>query len=144
MPTSVWNKRTFSIAIDELSALTGDNFTTVMGSLIIDLVSAPIPAGTYDIRLTAIMGNIQIFLPAYAQVQLNGATFWGGKRLDHDETFWEKLREASTNSDIEVPATPPVWATASYEEYPVTLRFTINAIMGRAHIYQPEPSTVAS
>jgi|GEM_PF-6933177 len=114
MPTSMWNKQTFSVATDELSALTGEDFATVMGTLVIDLVSAPITPGTYDIRLTAIMGGIQIFLPAYVKVQLNGETFWGGKRIYHGE------------------------------EYPVTLRFTINTTMGRAHIYQLEPNSVES
>jgi Cell wall-active antibiotics response 4TMS YvqF len=141
MPTSMWNKRTFSIATDELSALTDDEFTTVMGSLIIDLVSAPITPGTYDIRLTAIMGGIQIFLPAYAKVQLNGETFWGGKRIYRGKEFSQEMQQAFANSTIQVPTTPPLWATASYEEYPVILRFTINTTMGGANIYQLEPNS---
>ena len=144
MPTSIWNKHIFSITTDELSALTRDEFTTVMGALVIDLVSAPIPEGTYDIRLTAIMGGIQIFLPAYAKVQLNGETFWGGKRTYHGAAFSEEMRQAFANSTIHVPTTLPVWATASYEEYPVTLRFTINTTMGGAHIYQLEPNSAES
>jgi hypothetical protein len=144
MTTSVWNKQTFSIATDELSALTGDGFTTVMGRLVIDLVSAPIPAGTYDIRLTAVMGGIEIFLPAYAEVQLNGETFWGGKRQYGGEAFWQEMREAFANSDIQVPATPPEWATASHEAYPVTLRFTINTVMGGTQIYQLEAHSKAA
>jgi hypothetical protein len=142
MPTSVWNKQTFSIATDELSTLTRDEFTTVMGSLVIDLVSAPITPGTYDIRLTAVMGGIQIFLPAYAKVLLNGETFWGSKRIYHGEAFWKEMREAFANSTIQVPTTLPVWATASHKEYPVALRFTINTTMGGAHIYQLDPTSI--
>lgn len=70
MPTSVWNQQTFSIATDDLSALTQNASTTVMGGLVIDLISAPITPGTYDIRLTSVMGRIQIFLPAYAKLQV--------------------------------------------------------------------------
>lgn len=144
MPTSVWNKQTFSIATDELSALTHDEFTTVMGRLVIDLVSAPIPSGTYDIHLSAVMGGVQIFLPAYAEVQLNGETFWGGKQLYGSESFWQEMRQAFANSDVQIPTTPPVWATASHEAYPVTLRFRINAIMGGAQIYQLDTNPVES
>ena len=144
MPISMWNKQTFSIATDELSALTHDEFTTVMGALVIDLVSAPIPAGTYDIRLNAVMGGIQIFLPAYAKVQLNGETFLGGKHIYHSKAFSDEMQQAFASSNIQVPTTLPAWATASYEEYPVTLRFTINTTMGGAQLYQLEPSSVES
>jgi hypothetical protein len=144
MPTSMWNKQTFSIATDDLSTLTGDEFTTIMGSLVIDLVSAPITPGTYNIRLSAIMGGIQIFLPAYAKVQLNGETFWGGKRVFHVEAFWNEMQQAFANSNFQVSRTLPEWATASYEEYPVTLRFTINTTMGGAHLYQLDSNPVAS
>ena len=144
MPTSMWNKHAFSIATDELSALTGEEFTTVMGGLLIDLVSAPITPGTYDIRLTAIMGGIQIFLPAYAKVQLNEETYWGGKRIYHGKAFQQEMRQAFSNTTIQAPMPLPVWATASYEDYPVTLRFTIKTIMGGAHIYQLEPNLAES
>lgn len=144
MPTSMWNKHVFSIATDELSVLTGEEFTTVMGGLIIDLVSAPITPGTYDIRLTAIMGGIQIFLPAYARVKLNDETFWGGKRVYHGKAFQQEMQQAFTNTTIQVPTPLPEWATASYEDYPVTLHLTIKTIMGGAHIYQLEPGPVES
>jgi hypothetical protein len=142
MATSVWNQQTFSLVTDDLSKLTGDQLTTVMGGLSIDLVSAPIPPGTYDIRLTAIMGGISIFLPAYANVLLNGETFWGGKRLYRSEDFWQEMRDAFSRSSVQVPTTPPAWATTSYAETPVTMRFTINTIMGRAQLYQLAPESV--
>lgn len=112
IPVSMWNKQTFSIATDDLSALTQDKLTTVMGALVVDLVSAPITPGTCPIRLNAVMGGIQIFLPSYARVQLNGETFWGGNRVYRGEAFWQEMRKASTNTIIQVPSTPPAWATA--------------------------------
>jgi hypothetical protein len=90
------------------------------------------------------MGGIQIFLPAYAKVELHGASFWGGKRLYQSHEFWHQMQEAFASSNTPVPTTPPAWARASYAEYPVTLRFTINALMGRASMYQLESNTVAS
>ncbi len=81
MATTMWSRRTFSIAADGLESFTGDEVTTIMGGLIMELVSAPIKPGVYDIRLTALMSGIRIFLPAYAKVELQGASFWGGKRL---------------------------------------------------------------
>ncbi len=144
MPVSMWNKQTFSIATDELSELTNGEFTTVMGALVIDLVSAPIEPGTYDIRLNAVMGGIQLFLPAYAKVHLNGETFLGGNRVYRGEAFWREMRKAFANTIVPVPSTPPVWATASYEDHPVTLHLTISTTMGGAHIYQLEPNPVES
>ena len=144
MATTIWSRRTFSIATDDLEAFTGDAFTTIMGGLIMELVSAPIQPGTYNIRLMALMGGIQIFLPAYAQVELHGTSFLGGKRLYKRNEFWPQMREAFTGSNLQVPPTPPAWAHAAYTEYPVTLRFTINAIIGGASMYQLEPNTVAS
>jgi predicted membrane protein len=140
----MWNKQTFSIATDDLSTLTHDEFTTVMGALVIDLVSASITPGTYHIRLNAVMGGIQIFLPAYARVQLNGETFWGGNRVYRGEAFWQEMRKAFTNTILQVPPTPPAWATASYEEHPVTLQLAISTTMGGAHIYQLEPNSIES
>ena len=140
----MWNKQTFSIATDELSALTGEEFTTVMGALVIDLVSAPITPGTYHIRLNTVMGGIQIFLPAYAKVQLNGERFWGGNQVYRGDAFWQEMRKAFTNSIVHVPQTPPAWASASYEEYPVTLQLTISTAMGGAHIYQLAPNSLES
>lgn len=144
MPVSIWNKQTFSIATDDLSSLAHDEFTTVMGALVIDLVSAPITPGTYHIRLNAVMGGIQIFLPAYAKVQLNGESFWGGNRVYRGAAFWQGMRKAFANSIVAVPPTPPAWAAASYEEYPVTLQLTINTKMGGAHIYQLASNSVES
>lgn len=144
MAPTIWSRRTFSIAADGMAAITGAEFTTIMGGLVMELVSAPIEPGTYDIRLTAMMGGIRIFLPAYAKVELHGTSFWGGKRLHHNNEFWDQLRQAFDGSNVQVPATPPAWARASYAEHPVTLRFTINAIAGGASMYQLEPKTVAS
>lgn len=144
MPVSMWNKQTFSIASDDLSELMHDEFTTVMGALVIDLVSAPITPGTYHIRLNAVMGGIQLFLPAYAKVQVNGETFWGGNRVYRGEAFWQEMRKAFANSIVQVPPTPPAWASASYEEYPVTLQLTISTTMGGAHIYQLASNPVES
>jgi hypothetical protein len=144
MATTMWRRQTFSIAMDGLEAMTGDDFTTIMGDLVMDLVSAPIQPGIYTIRLTALMGDIRIFLPAYAKAELQGASFWGGKRIYRNNEFWHQVRAAFAGSDVQVPATPPTWARASYTEYPITLRFIINAIMGRASIYQLELNDAAS
>ncbi len=143
MATTIWSRQTCSIARDGLAAFTGDEFTAIMGGLMMELVSAPIQPGVYNIRLTALMGGIRIFLPAYAKVELYGASFWGGKRLYRAQEFWQQLREAFAGSDAQLPATPPAWARASYAENPVTLRFTINAIVGGARVYQFEPTFVA-
>lgn len=144
MATTIWSRQTFSIARDGLEAFTGDEFTTIMGGLVMELVSAPIQPGIYNIRLTTMMGGIQVFLPACAKVELLGTSFWGGKRLSKSSEFWPQMREAFAGSNVQMPATPPAWALASYAEYPVTLRFSINAIMGGANMFQLEPNTVAS
>jgi hypothetical protein len=140
----MWSRRTFSIATDGLEVFTGDDFTTIMGGLLMDLVSAPITPGIYNIRLTALMGGIRIFLPAYPRVELHGASFWGGKRLYQSNELWHQMRADFASSSVQMPAIPPEWAHASYTEYPVTLRFTINAIIGGATIYQFEPNNIAS
>jgi hypothetical protein len=144
MAAALWRRQTFSIATDGLELVTGDQLTTIMGGLIMELVSAPIQPGIYTIRLTALMGDIRIFLPAYAKAELQGASFWGGKRIYRNNEFWYQMRAAFAGSDVQVPATPPPWAHASYTEYPVTLRFIINTIMGRASVYQLESNTVAN
>ena len=91
----MWNKQTFSIDTDGLSAITGGELTTVMGALVIDLVSAPIIPGTYDIRLNAVMGGIQLFLPAYARVQVNGETFWAAIKYIVMTRFGRRCRRRS-------------------------------------------------
>jgi hypothetical protein len=142
--TSMWTRQTFSVARDGLEAITGDQVTTVMGGLVMELVSAPIAPGVYHMELTAFMGGIQLFLPANANVELRGASFWGGKQLYRDQEFWRRLHEAFAESGVQLPATPPAWAHASYAENPVTLQLTINAILGGASVYQLEPDVVAT
>lgn len=64
--------------------------------------------------------------------------------MHHRGTFWGQLQELFTNSSLQLPPTQPVWATTSYQENPVTLLFTLNAIMGMIDIYQLEPSPMDS
>jgi hypothetical protein len=76
MTTTMWSRRTFSIATDGLEVFTGDEVTTIMGGLIMDLVSAPIKPGIYNIRLTALMGGIRIFFPRMLKWSFMAHHFW--------------------------------------------------------------------
>jgi hypothetical protein len=144
MPVSMWKQHTFSLATDPLSDLTNARLTTVMGGIAVDLISAPIEPGTYDIRFAAAMGGITMFLPACAEVQTGGRSFWGGTRLRGAEQFWTEMRRVFATSSVRVPSTPPAWAIQPHDQRAVTLRISANSLMGGIEIYQLEPEVVAS
>jgi hypothetical protein len=137
MATTMWSRRTFSIATDDLAAFTGDEFTTIMGGLTMDLVSAPIQPGLYAIRLTTLMGGIRIFLPAYAKVELHGASFWGGKRLYQSSEFWHQMQEAFAGSNVHVPTTPRLHVRGCEppSAFLPRLRAIISNLKRREHVF---------
>jgi hypothetical protein len=144
MPLSVWKKNTFSLATDPLSQLATARLTTVMGGIAVDLISAPIEPGTYDIRFAAVMGGIKLFLPACATVQPDGRAILGGNRRHGAEQFWTEMKHVFAGSSVRVPSAPPPWAVQPNEERAVTLRISVDSLMGGMQIYQLESEAARS
>lgn len=141
MSMSVWRRQVLSIAREPLSALAQVRHTTLMGGIVIDLVSAPIEPGVYRLRFDAVMGGMHAFLPACARVQLEGLRTLGGTQLHSDEDFWQEMRRSLSGTGVDVPKIPPQWAVESHKTRPVTLRIAVTSVMGGAAIHQlnPEP-----
>jgi hypothetical protein len=138
MPLSIWKQHTFSLATDPISDLTNKRTATLMGGIAVDLISAPIEPGTYDIHFAAVMGGITMFLPACATLQPEGRSFWGGTRLHGTEQFWPEMRRVFAPTAIQVPSTPPPWAIEPHQQRDVTLRISVSSLMGGMEIHQLE------
>jgi hypothetical protein len=144
MPMSMWKQHTFSLATDPISDLTKKRLTTVMGGIAVDLISAPIAPGTYDIEFAAVMGGITMFLPACATLEPGGRSVWGGTRINGAEQFWTEMRRVFAPSSVQVPATPPPWAIEPHQDRAVSLRISVSSLMGGMEIYQLESDPVRS
>jgi hypothetical protein len=124
-----------------MSEIARARHTTLMGGIVIDLVSAPIDPGVYHLRFDAVLGGMRAFIPACARVQVGGPRSLGGAQLHDDQDFWREMQHAFSGTGVKVPANPPQWAVEPYEERPVTLHIAVTSVMGGAAIHQLEPES---
>ena len=141
MEVTALGRRVYSISEQSFpflgDALFGEGaISAVMGGVIVDLVSAPMEPGEYGLRVAAAMGGGEIYLPRYAKLAIDGLSFWGGKRVHVGKDHWERMRGRLLAAGVELPEEVPPYALEAFEERPVTVRFTVNALMGGFGVYR--------
>jgi hypothetical protein len=111
-------------------------FIAVMGSIALDLVSAPIEQGEYQVEVSATMGSIEVFLPHYVQFTVEGGVSMGGGNVHEGPGVWEIVKQ-KLRSQIMLPDRPPDFAIAeSNPERPVRIRFITHVTMGGVELYR--------
>jgi hypothetical protein len=109
--------------------------TTTVGSLLVDLLSAPIPAGHYPLNIDVKVGSVEIFLPRYAQFVINGGSSVGRQNVHRGYKAWGKLTKKLHDSTL--PANTPEDATREPNpEQAVLIQLNIHLGVGNIDIYQ--------
>jgi hypothetical protein len=109
--------------------------TATVGGLLVDLLSAPIPAGQYQLNIDVKAGGVEIFLPRYAQFVVNGGAGFGGQSVHRGHEAWEKLTKKL--SDPTLPVNTPEDATREPNpEQAVLIQLNVHTGIGGIDIYQ--------
>jgi hypothetical protein len=111
-------------------------FIAVMGSVMIDLVSAPIEPGEYQLEVSATMGIVEVFLPHYVQFTVEGGVSTGGSNVHEGPGAWEVIKQ-KLRPQIMLPDQPPDFAIAeSNPERPVHIRIITHITMAGVELYR--------
>jgi hypothetical protein len=136
MPTTLFSSQLYSISHSGTFLFQQSPFVAVMGSIAIDLVSAPIEPGEYQLELSATMGSIEVFLPHYVQFTVEGGVSIGGGNVHEGPGAWEVIKQ-KLRPQILLPDQPPDFAIAeSNPERPVRIRFITHITMGSIELYR--------
>lgn len=126
--------QTYSIR-DSGTLIFGRQLNSSVGGVLVDLATAPIPPGDYQLNVETGAGGIEIFLPHYAQFVVNGGTGFGGQNVHRGSDVWHKLIKKL--DDHSLPANPTAEATREpSSEYPVRIQLNLHTGLGGVDIYQ--------
>ncbi len=136
MPTTMFSSQLYSISHSGMFVFKQGPFVAVMGSVMIDLVSAPIEQGEYQLELSATMGSIEVFVPHYVQFTVEGGVSMGGSNVHEGPGAWETIKQ-KLRTQIPLGDQPPDFAIAeSNPERPVRIRFITHVTMSSVELYR--------
>jgi hypothetical protein len=136
MPTTMFSSQLYSISHSGMFLFQQSPYVAVMGSVTIDLVSAPIEPGDYQLEVSATMGSVEVFLPHYVQFTVEGGVSMGGGNVHEGPGAWEVIKQ-KLRPQILLGDRPPDFAIAeSNPERPVRIRFITHVTMGSVELYR--------
>ncbi len=136
MPTTMFSNQLYSISHSGMFVFQQGPFVAVMGSVMIDLVSAPIEPGEYQVEVSATMASVEVFLPHYVQYTVEGGVSMGGSNVREGPGAWEIIKQ-KLRPQLLLPDQPPDFAIAeSNPERPVRIRFITHITMGSVELYR--------
>jgi hypothetical protein len=136
MPTTMFSSQLYSISHSGMFVFQQGPFVAVMGSVMIDLVSAPIEPGDYQVEVSATMASVEVFLPHYVQFTVEGGVSMGGSNVHEGPGAWETIKQ-KLRTQILLGDQPPDFAIAeSNPERPVRIRFITHVTMGSVELYR--------
>src|ERR1041385_436297 len=110
---------------------------TTIGGIELDLASAPIDPGEHELHVGAAIGGIEIYVPSYVKLVVQGGAAIGGYDVHEGLVFfghmwrkWSKLFGASTPIPVQAVPAP---------EQPITIRLFIDSGIGGIDIYRLPP-----
>jgi len=136
IPTTMFSSQLYSISHSGMFLFQQSPYVAVMGSITIDLVSAPMEPGDYQLEVSATMGSVEVFLPHYVQFTVEGGVSMGGGNVHEGPGAWEVIKQ-KLRPQIMLPDRPPDFAIAeSNPERPVRIRFITHVTMGSVELYR--------
>jgi len=136
MPTTAFGGQFHSISTSGMMLYEQGAFNSGMGGVVLDLASAPIEPGEYNLEINAGMGGVEIYLPRYVQFTVDGTSVFGGTNI-HEGLGWWKTMLARFRGTLDIPNQVPEFAVAQADpERPVKIHFHINSGMGGVNIYR--------
>ena len=136
MPFSGMGSQFYSISHAGTMLFQQGPIKTGMGSVTIDLVSAPIPPGEYTLNIQTGMGGVEIYLPRYVLFTIDGGSMMGGKDIHEGLDWWHKFSN-KVKHELQLSNQIPEFAVASPNpEQPVKIHFIINTGMGGVDVFR--------
>ena len=135
-PLSGLGGQAYSISHSGMMLFQQSPIHTFMSGTMIDLVSAPIEPGEYQMEINVTMGGVEIFLPRSVQFTLEGSSIAGGRNVHEGPGIWETMKQ-KLRYIVHLPEQPPDFALAPYNpERPVRIHFVTHIMMGGVDIYR--------
>jgi hypothetical protein len=114
-------------------------FSTWIGNLVVDLASAPLPAGRYRLQAEVVLaGNVEIYLPRDAVFTLTGSTVIGERKVREGLDYGKELRrrwDAFFGRRSEVPALPASFPVASANGA-LSFDLEVETLVGEVKVYR--------
>jgi hypothetical protein len=136
MPTTMFSSQVYSISRSGMFLFQQGPFIAVLGSIALDLVSAPIEPGEYQLEISTTMGSVEVFLPHSVQFTVESGLSLGGGNVPERPGVWEIIKQ-KLRPEILLPDQPPDFAIAeSNPERPVRIRFITHSTLGSVELYR--------
>jgi hypothetical protein len=136
MSFSVLGSQHLSISQGGMEQFLRGKIGTVVGSITLDLASAPIPPGEYKIEVGSGVGSVEIYLPRYVQFTIEGTSILGSKEVHDGLDGWKRL-VSQLRESLELPGQPPAHSAAPADpSRPVVIHFDIDTGLGSVDIYR--------
>jgi hypothetical protein len=136
MPTTMFSSQLYSISRSGMFVFQQGPFIAVIGSVAIDLLSAPIEPGEYQLEISVTMGSVEVFLPHYVQFTIESGLSMGGGNVHERPGVWEIIKQ-KLGPEITLPDQPPDFAIAeSNPERTVRIRFITHITLGSVELYR--------
>ncbi len=136
MPSSGIGGQYYSISSSGMSIFQQGKISTAIGGITLDLASAPIPPGEYQLEISTGMGGVEIYLPRYVQFTIDGASVIGGKDI-HEGLDWWKSMTKKFQDVFRLPNQIPDHAVEPIsQEQPVIIHFLLNTGVGGVDIFR--------
>jgi hypothetical protein len=110
--------------------------TSTVGGIVIDLASAPLPAGEHRLRIEAGIGGIAIYLPRYAKFVVEGGTAIGGHDVHEGVPVWDRMID-KVKGWLHLSNRVPLRAVANpHPDRQILIRIAIDGAVGGLDIYR--------
>jgi hypothetical protein len=107
---------------------------SVIGGIVVDLASAPLAPGQHRLEIDAAIGGIEVFVPRYVQLTVEGGAAIGGQDIHDGMPIWlratNKLKDWLGLSNRIPAAAPPAPAE------PIAVHLVVNGGVGGLDIYR--------
>ena len=126
-----------SIAVSGM-ALFRNPIVSTIGGITIDLASAPLEPGVHVLRIESALGGVEIYVPAYVQLTVEGGRIVGGHDV-HEGLGWIERAERGVRRMFRMPNQIPQHVAAAPSE-PVSIRLVIDGVAGGLDVYRLAPA----
>jgi len=125
LPSTGMGAQCISISSSGMGLFEQGVISTGLGSIVVDLASAPIEPGEYHLDIKMGVGGVVIYLPHYVHFTLEGGLMIGG-RTTHEvgPEGWARLTQA-VQGTVRLPAQAPDFVLAPPDPaHPVTIHLS--------------------
>ncbi|CAN5847192.1 hypothetical protein BH11MYX2_BH11MYX2_18390 [soil metagenome] len=111
---------------------------SLLGSVTVDLVSAPIEPGDHRLQITSGVGGVEIFVPSYVEVLVDGGPMVGGQDVHDGHGAMTRLGHRILGWFGGSPKIP-AYAVAPSSSLPTRVHLVLDGVAGGLDIYRLSP-----